>query len=86
MTSPIEIANRILDANPNVPAPVTLEIYPTLRCNLDCQFCDTTDRHRPPQAELSPEEWKSIINEAAQIGTKQIFVLGGGEPFIYRSY
>ena len=83
MTSPIDIANRILDANPSVPAPVTLEIYPTLRCNLDCQFCDTTDRHRPPQAELPPEEWKSIINEAALMGTKQIFVLGGGEPFIY---
>jgi len=83
MTSPLDIANRILDANPNVPAPVTLEIYPTLRCNLDCQFCDTTDRHRPPQAELPPEEWVSIINEAARIGTKQIFVLGGGEPFIY---
>ena len=83
MTSPLDIANRILDANPNVPAPITLEIYPTLRCNLDCQFCDTTDRHRPPQAELPPEEWISIINEAALIGTRQIFVLGGGEPFIY---
>ena len=83
MTSPLNIANRILDANPNVPAPITLEIYPTLRCNLDCQFCDTTDRHRPPQTELPPEEWISIINEAALMGTKQIFVLGGGEPFIY---
>lgn len=83
MTSPSEIAHRILQADPAIPAPITLEIYPTLRCNLDCQFCDTTDRHRPPQEELSVEEWISIIDEAAAIGTKQIFVLGGGEPFIY---
>lgn len=83
MTSPATIAQRILDANPAVSAPITLEIYPTLRCNLDCQFCDTTDRHRPPQDELPPGEWISIIEEAADMGAKQIFVLGGGEPFIY---
>lgn len=83
MTSPLDIATRILDASPSVPAPVTLEIYPTLRCNLDCKFCDTTDRHRPPQDELPPEEWISIIDEAADMGAQQIFVLGGGEPFIY---
>lgn len=83
MTSPKTIAHRILNAHSKVSAPITLEIYPTLRCNLDCQFCDTTDRHRPPQSELSTEQWTSIINDSADMGAKQIFVLGGGEPFIY---
>jgi AdoMet-dependent heme synthase len=83
MPSPHTIAQRILDHQPNVSPPITLEIYPTLRCNLDCQFCDTTDRHRPPQQELSSAEWCQIVTDAAEMGAKQLFVLGGGEPFIY---
>ena len=63
---------------------MTLEIYPTLRCNLDCRFCDTTDRHRPAMAELSSARWLEIIDEAADMGAEQLFVLGGGEPMIRR--
>ncbi len=64
--------------------PVTLEMYPTLSCNLDCAFCDTTDRHRPPVDELSTERWLSLLDEAAQIGVERVFVLGGGEPLARR--
>ena len=60
--------------------PMVLEIYPTLACNLDCAFCDTTERHRPPVAELSTARWLSIIDEAADLGVRRVFVLGGGEP------
>ena len=62
--------------------PWTLEVYPTLRCNLSCQFCDTTDRHRKPQNELSGARWSQIIDEAADLGTQRIMVLGGGEPLL----
>ena len=82
MTSPEFIASRIRSNDIN-PPPITLEMYPTLRCNLDCAFCDTTDRHRPPMNEMPLEEWARIIQEFADVGGKQIFVLGGGEPFIY---
>ncbi len=64
--------------------PVTLELYPTLACNLDCQFCDTTDRHRPPVDELSTERWLQILDEAAEMGVQRAFVLGGGEPLARR--
>lgn len=63
---------------------MTLEIYPTLACNLDCVFCDTTDRHRPPVDELSTERWLTIIDEAAAMGVQRVFVLGGGEPLLRR--
>lgn len=77
------VAKRLSTWPTNGPqGPVTLEIYPTLRCNLDCSFCDTTDRHRPPQNELSTEEWLRVIDEAAAEGVVQAFVLGGGEPMI----
>jgi MoaA/NifB/PqqE/SkfB family radical SAM enzyme len=60
--------------------PMVLEVYPTLACNLDCSFCDTTDRHRPPVDELPTKRWLEIIDEAAQMGVQRVFVLGGGEP------
>ena len=82
MTSPSLIAQRIAQHSTES-ALTTLEIYPTLRCNLDCQFCDTTDRHQPPMDERSSQQWTNIIREFAQMGGKQIFVLGGGEPFVY---
>ena len=64
--------------------PVTLEMYPTLSCNLDCAFCDTTDRHRPPVDELSTARWLTLLDEAAQLGVRRVFVLGGGEPLARR--
>ena len=62
--------------------PTTLELYPTLACNLDCAFCDTTERHRPPVAELSRARLLEIVDEAAAMGVRRLFVLGGGEPLL----
>ena len=59
---------------------MTLELYPTLSCNLDCAFCDTTDRHRAPVNELSKERLLEIVEEADEIGVQRLFLLGGGEP------
>jgi len=61
---------------------MTLEVYPTLACNLNCRFCDTTDRHRPPVNELSATRWLEIIDEAAALGVQRVFILGGGEPLL----
>ncbi len=67
---------------PASPGPWTLEVYPTLRCNLDCAFCDTTDRHRPPVDELPEARWLALVDEAADLGARRILVLGGGEPLL----
>ena len=61
---------------------MTLELYPTLTCNLNCQFCDTTDRHRAPVDELSAERMLAIVDEAADMGVERLFLLGGGEPLL----
>ena len=83
MLQPYDIAQRIKQWTPEQQqGPVTLEIYPTLRCNLDCLFCDTTDRKRPPMNEMPTERWLEIIDEAAQMGVKQVYILGGGEPLV----
>lgn len=63
---------------------MTLELYPTLRCNLDCAFCDTTDRHRPAVDELPLERQLALVDEAAALGVRRVFILGGGEPLLAR--
>lgn len=85
LTSPAGIADRLARwpaAGPQ--GPVTLELYPTLSCNLDCAFCDTTDRKRPPVGELSDARLLGLIDEAAEMGVGRVFVLGGGEPLARR--
>ncbi|MEC8424899.1 MAG: radical SAM protein, partial [Myxococcota bacterium] len=82
---PARVAARIARwAKQGIQGPLTLEVYPTLRCNLDCVFCDTTERHRPPVDELSAERWLEIIDEAHALGVERVFVLGGGEPLARR--
>ncbi len=63
---------------------MTLELYPTLKCNLNCSFCDTTERHQPRQRELPLERHLEILEEAAAMGVKRVFILGGGEPLVAR--
>ncbi len=80
---PAHIAARIARwETDGIQGPMTLELYPTLACNLDCRFCDTTDRHQPPVDELSTERLLGIIDEAAALGVRRVFVLGGGEPLL----
>lgn len=63
---------------------MTLELYPTLKCNLDCGFCDTTERHQKPVNELSLERHLQLLDEASELGVRRAFVLGGGEPLLAR--
>ncbi len=80
-----EIAARILDwyqGNPR--GPYTLELYPTLRCNLDCAFCDTTYRKARRQDELPADRYRRLIDEAADLEVRRCYILGGGEPLVAR--
>jgi MoaA/NifB/PqqE/SkfB family radical SAM enzyme len=85
MPSPAEIADRVARWPREGPqGPLVLELYPTLACNLSCRFCDTTDRHRPPVDELPTERLLALVDEAADLGVRRVFVLGGGEPLVRR--
>jgi len=83
MSDPAKIAARIREWDPKGPqGPMTLELYPTLKCNLDCGFCDTTERHQKPVNEMSLERHLALLDEAAALGVQRAFVLGGGEPLL----
>ncbi len=62
--------------------PWTLELYPTLLCNLSCGFCDSTVRHQRPVGELSAARMLALVEEAAALGARRVMILGGGEPLL----
>ena len=80
-----EIATRILDWYQGIPrGPYTLELYPTLRCNLDCAFCDTTYRKARQKDELTLDRYRRLLDEAADLEVRRCYILGGGEPMVAR--
>lgn len=62
--------------------PWTLELYPTMTCNIDCVFCDTTYRKGKQHGELSAADYDRVLDDASALGVRRIFILGGGEPLV----
>ena len=58
--------------------PLVGSLSVTARCNLDCTYCDRSSR---PQAELSVDRWRSILDQLAELGCMRIS-LTGGEPLL----
>ena len=82
----LEIARRLGDWETGTArGPYSLEIYPTLRCNMRCVFCDTRyrDEHQPDS--LSAADLERIVDEAAAMDVRRVSLLGGGEPLLARS-
>ena len=52
----------------------------TLRCNLRCLHCGST-AGEPRKDELEAEEWIKLIEDLAQLGCREVCLLGG-EPFL----
>jgi len=65
-----------------------LVIKPTLRCNANCLGCtNRKQQHGAAMREirqLSPEQWKSVIGDAACLGAKELHI-SGGEPTFYEN-
>jgi len=79
----LEIVRRIRawDAG-ETPGPYTLELYPTLRCNMKCVFCDTRFRDGSRPDTMSPDDLRAIIDDAAEMDVRKVMLLGGGEPLL----
>jgi len=62
------------------PPPTTVDLQPTLRCPLQCRYCDLWKAD--PSNELGLEDWINVLRElAAWIGPCHC-ILGGGEPLM----
>jgi len=67
--------------------PVTIELVPTDRCNLNCLSCWRTGWTKEQleeryKQEMSDERLLKLIDEGARIGLKEIAFVGGGEPLM----
>jgi MoaA/NifB/PqqE/SkfB family radical SAM enzyme len=61
--------------------PYSIELSPTLRCNLNCLFCWRYGKEIDYRNELSLREYKRILREAHQLKVREIRIIGGGEAF-----
>ncbi len=66
--------------------PYKMIIVPSNRCNLKCPFCPnshgrTVGRFKESD-ELTDEQWYTLVQEALEMGVREFYVLGGGEPLL----
>jgi pyrroloquinoline quinone biosynthesis protein E len=55
----------------------------THRCPLQCAYCSNPLALDPPKAELTTEDWKRVLDQAAALGILQVH-FSGGEPMARR--
>jgi organic radical activating enzyme len=60
-------------------APIHVQLYPTNKCNLKCNFCSVADREK--DIELDIEKIKTFFNRFNTI--QSVTISGGGEPLLY---
>lgn len=61
--------------------PISLQIAPTSKCNLNCSFCSNTNRSDHEDLDLSL--LSTCLSELALMGTKTVEFTGGGDPTMY---
>jgi radical SAM superfamily enzyme YgiQ (UPF0313 family)/MoaA/NifB/PqqE/SkfB family radical SAM enzyme len=83
---------NICKINTSLAGPEYVTIDLTNKCNLNCIACWTFSpllKDNKPnkewfKQELSYEKTAKLINELASIGTKEVRITGGGEPFMHK--
>src|ERR1700749_3526791 len=65
--------------NRAAPRPFSLLAEITHRCPLHCPYCSNPLELASQAAELTTDEWRRVLNEAADMGVLQ-GVFSGGEP------
>jgi len=76
-----KIARLIEWAKGRKALPYSIELSPTLKCNLNCLFCWRYGKKVESENELTLEEYKRILKEANELKVREVRIIGGGEPF-----
>jgi len=83
----VDLARHVLaQQRGSVAPPLSLEIYPTNNCNLDCIYCwrhELSPEQRRFEDELSAAELLRLLEDALDGGQlRAVNILGGGEPLL----
>jgi radical SAM protein with 4Fe4S-binding SPASM domain len=70
----------------NWECPVCLEIDPSSACNLKCFFCTDKVYLKENSEFLNFNLYRSLIEEAKELGVKAITFTGGGEPLLHPQF
>lgn len=62
--------------------PISLQVAPTSRCNLNCIFCSNANRTR--HEDLDVDQIKDLIIQLKSLGLKTVEWTGGGDPSMYK--
>ena len=65
----------------SVAIPPRLWIYANYDCNLSCTYCVASSHPRAERRSIPAATFAKIVDEAAEIGVRQLFMTGG-EPFL----
>jgi pyrroloquinoline quinone biosynthesis protein E len=69
--------------DPQVEPPLSLLCEVTYRCPLQCPYCSNPVDFALTGRELTTEQWKSVLRQAAELGVIQVH-FSGGEPLLRR--
>ncbi len=61
---------------------LSLELEFSRKCNIRCVYC-YSNAGEALTGELTTEELKDVIDQAATLGARKIILIGGGEPLMY---
>lgn len=64
------------------PHPISLQVSPTNKCNIQCQFCSVDERKL--NIEWNIEDLKKAIFEFICLGIKTVELSGGGDPTLFK--
>ena len=73
--------NALKQVKKGVGVPLSLQISPTSKCNLNCYFCSNVNRDKDEQLSLSVIE--RLIMELQPLGMRTVEWTGGGDPTLY---
>ena len=74
---------RVLERLKNrMATPVSLQVAPTARCNLNCSFCSNSKRTM--HEDLDYQTVVELLERLARIGLKTVEWTGGGDPTMYK--
>lgn len=74
-----EVAHSII-VNKHI-KPFHVQLVPTNRCNLKCEYCSFKECER--STELNKSELEEIVGICSLLDTKAITLTGGGEPLLH---